>query len=111
MKIINSTPNGQIFFCPRQNIYHLEFGNLFLHLSSSEINQFTDYVYSIDHKHYLEKNQSSQNKRKLLLQVGARHIYLALNLFEFLELRDLVSLRKNATLVDSKTIDYNILLN
>ncbi len=33
MKLLNFTPNGQIFICPCQNKFHIEFGNLFLLLT------------------------------------------------------------------------------
>ena len=96
MKLINSTPNGQVFICPCQNKLHLEFGNLFLILTYDEFNSMNDYVGGIDYKHFLNINQNAQNRRKLLLHFGFRSAYLALNESEFLEFKKLLSLKKRA---------------
>ena len=111
MKLINSTLNGQIFICPRQNKLHLEFGNLFLVLTYDEFNAMNDYVRGIDYKHFLKINQSAQNRRKLLLHFGFRSAYLALNESEFLEFKELMSLKKKAdklSLVKMNTNNINL---
>lgn len=104
MKLINSTQNGQIFFCSYHNIIHLEFGNLFLHFSYDEIVIFTEYVNSIDYKFYLVKNQNSQNRRKLLLHIGSKNAFLAVTLHEFLELKDLLTLKRKPTEINNNQI-------
>ena len=96
MRLIKSTLNGQIFICPCQNKLHLEFGNLFLILTYDEFNYLNDYVRGIDYKHYLTKNQNAQNRRKLLLHFGLKGAFLALNESEFLEFKELLSLKKKA---------------
>jgi len=96
MRLIKSTLNGQIFICPCQNKLHLEFGNLFLILTYDEFNAMNDYVRGIDYKHFLNINQSAQNRRKLLLHFGFRSAYLALHESEFLEFKELLSLKKKA---------------
>ena len=113
MKLINSTLNGQIFICPCQNKLHLEFGNLFLILTYDEFNSMNDYVGGIDYKHFLKINQNAQNRRKLLLHFGFRRAaYLALNESEFLELKELLSLKKRADkLSPVKMITNDINLN
>jgi hypothetical protein len=93
MKLISSTPNGQIFACPCQKIIHLEFGNLLLNLSFDELGAFKEYVNSIDYRFYLAKNRNAQNRRKLLLHCGLNGNFLALNANEFLELKELLSLK------------------
>ncbi|ALO17231.1 hypothetical protein L21SP5_03630 [Salinivirga cyanobacteriivorans] len=93
MKLISSTPNGQIFACPCQKIVHLEFGNLLLNLSFNELESFKEYVHSIDYRFYLAKNRNAQNRRKLLLHCGLNGNFLALNASEFLELKQLLSLK------------------
>jgi len=93
MKLLSSTPNGQIFACPCQKIVHLEFGNLLLNLSFDELEAFREYVNSIDFEFYLAKNKNAQNRRKLLLHCGLNGNFLALNAGEFLELKELLSLK------------------
>ena len=87
MKLINSTPNGQIFLCSCNNKLNLEFGNLFLHLNYDEFQFLYNYVKGIDYKHYLNKNRNAQNRRKLLLYFGHKRAYLALNENEFIEFK------------------------
>ncbi|MEA3317593.1 MAG: DUF6686 family protein [Bacteroidota bacterium] len=91
MKIINSTYKGQIFTCPNCNKIHIEFGNVCINLTQQELKQFKDYVNSIDYQFYLYKNRHAQNRRKLLLNIGASNSFLALNVNEFIELKNLLS--------------------
>lgn len=91
MKLINSTPNGQIFACPCRKLVHIEFGNLFLLLTYDEFNFLNDYVKNIDYKHFLNKNRNAQNRRKLLLNFNRKNAYLALHENEFLEFKTLIS--------------------
>ncbi len=110
MKLVNSTPNGQIFVCPRKRKLHLEFGNLFLMLSYDEFNQLVAYVNSIDYEFYLKKNKNAQNKRKLLLNIGFEDMFLALNETEFHELKNLISLRKKKQcMLHSSQINNHVL--
>ena len=99
MKLINKTPNGQIMFCPFYNTFHLEFGNLFFHMAPDEFETFRNYVGSIDYSYYLSLNRDAQNRRKLLLSVGARKSYLALHAHELTELRALLSLKKHTGII------------
>jgi hypothetical protein len=111
MKLVNSTPNGQIFICPCKKKVHLEYGNLFLMLTFDEFNQLATYVKSIDYQFYLGKNKNAQNKRKLLLNIGFQEMYFALNITEFLEFKSLISLRKRkqCMLHISQIVDNNVL--
>ncbi|TCO06055.1 DUF6686 family protein [Natronoflexus pectinivorans] len=112
MKLICKSSNGQITFCPCANLFHLEFGNLLLTLSYEELKQMHGYVCSIDHEHYLNLNKDSFNRRKLLLNIGARKMYFCLNSSEFLELNDLLSLRKKPGLLNNSTlVEQGIALN
>jgi len=110
MKLVNSSPNGQIFVCARKRKVHLEFGNLFLMLNFDEFNQLVKYINSVDYDFYLEKNKNAQNKRKLLLNMGFEEILLAVHLNEFIELKNLVSLRKKKhCMLHSSQINNNVL--
>jgi len=112
MKLISSTPNGQIFTCPRLKIVHLEFGNLLLKLSFDELGAFKEYVNSIDFEFYLAKNKIAQNRRKLLLHCGLNGNFLALNTSEFLELKELLSLKpQKQELKLEHLLTENIILN
>ncbi|MBN2788048.1 MAG: hypothetical protein JXQ69_06975 [Paludibacteraceae bacterium] len=112
MKLVNSTPNGQLFMCPYQNKLFLEFGTLFMQLTYDELGQFSEYVNSTDYKFWLAKNQNTQNRRKLLLHLKFNNIYLALHLTEFLELKDLLSLKRNPNaLLNNPIVSNNINLN
>ncbi len=112
MKQINSTSNGQIFICPHKKIIHLEFGNMLLKFSIDEFESFKEYVNSIDSKFYLAKNQQSQNRRKLLLHAGSNNSFLAFNENEFIELKLLLSSKRNFSIIKhSQLLTNNINLN
>ena len=54
MKILNTTPNGLLLFCPNCKAYHLEFGNLFFRFSEEEMKEFMqkgDYAAIVDATH------------------------------------------------------------
>ncbi len=93
MKILNSTPHGQIFACPCHNLLNLEFGNILIKLNYDELSRLTDYVNSIDYVYYLELNDKAANRRKILLDIGFRDIFFALNGDEFMELKRLLSMK------------------
>jgi len=109
MKLVNQSPNGQIFMCVRKKTLHVEFGNVFLMLSFHEFNKLVDYVNSIDHEFYLKKNAQAQNKRKLLLNIGFNEMFMALNKSEFLEFKSLVNLKKSPDILKSSQIINNVL--
>jgi hypothetical protein len=112
MEIISSTSNGQIFVCPCNRMLQLEFGNLFLVLTYDELGEFAEYINAIDYKFYCKKNQYAQNRRKLLLRIGSKNVYLAATPKEFLELRELLSLKsKNKILDNSEIIDFKMIFN
>ncbi|MFV0471251.1 MAG: DUF6686 family protein [Paludibacteraceae bacterium] len=112
MKLINSTPNGQIFICTCRNRVHLEFGNIFFNLSVNEFKKYREYVNSIDYKFYIDKNKNAQNRRKLLLHTGQQGSYMALNVAEFLELKGLISLKQRTGKIEISTFALeNINLN
>jgi len=104
MKLINESPNGQIFLYPHNKVVHVEFGNLLVKLTYCEFNQFARYVNSIDYLVYLEKNSHAQNRKKLLLYIGFDEIFLALNESEFLELNSLLSLKQHKMMLKSNQI-------
>jgi hypothetical protein len=112
MGIISSTPNGQIFVCPCHYKLFLEFGNMFLHLTYDELGYFKEYINSIDFAFYLKKNKDARSRRKLMLYIGDKNIHLALNPNEFIELKELLSLKKPTGIIDSSNIiDYKTILN
>jgi hypothetical protein len=104
MKLINKTANGQIAFCEVHECYHLEFGNLFINLSGSELGALRSYVQNTDYQFYLEWNKRAMNRRKILLNIGSKSIYLALHAIEFVELRELLSMRKKPELLSNKEV-------
>lgn len=104
MEVINSTPNGQIFTCSCRNSIKIEFGNLFLNLNNNEFNQLVTYVNSIDFEGWLEHNRNSSNRRKLLLHIGERNAFFALNRSEFIEFKELLSLKSMSGFVSFSEI-------
>lgn len=112
MKLISKSVNGQIAFCPCQNIFHVEFGNLLLNLSYEDLKRFSDYVRNIDYAHYLRLNKDSFNRRKLLLNISASKACLCLSSSEFLELRELLELKNHPRLLNnSDLINWELVLN
>ncbi len=112
MKLISTTPNGQIFTCPCKKKVHLEYGNLLVNLSYDEFTEFVEYVKSINAEYYLAKNKKSQNRRKLLLYIGKKDAYLALNADEFSELKQLLLCKTHGNeFTDNQVIIGNTILN
>jgi hypothetical protein len=107
MKILKNTPYGQISFCACKNIYHLEFGNIFVDLTDTELKEFKNYVSGTDYKFYLQLNSKAKNIRKLMLNVGSRNIYMSLHEHEFLELKNLLSF-ENISMAGINTYNVNI---
>ena len=104
MKLINKTANGLIAFCDMHKCYHLEFGNIFLNLSGNELGALRSYVQNTDYQFYLEWNKRSINRRKILLNIGSKNINLALHAIEFVELRELLSMKKKPELLNNKEV-------
>jgi len=95
MKLINSSPQGQLAFCPCKRIYFLEFGNVCLRFQPHELKNFLNYITGIDAVWYCKLNQQSFNKRKLLLNTNGVGTFIALNRAEFFELRNLLLLKNS----------------
>lgn len=104
MKLISKTANGQITFCSHHKHYHLEFGNLFFHLSINDLQQLSSYVNRIDYQHYLNINQDSINIRKVLLNIGSKQIFFSVNQSEFKELQKLLTPKHIYQLIPNKEI-------
>jgi hypothetical protein len=110
MKLISKTANGQVTFCKHHNHYHLEFGNLFLHLSIDDLQHLSDYVKSIDYQHNFNLNRESVNIRKVLLNIGSKRIFFLVNQSEFSELKNLLAPKHIYQLIQNKEI-INLELN
>ncbi len=110
MKLISKTANGQITFCSHHKHYHLEFGNLFFHLSIDDLQQLSNYVKGIDYQHYFNLNQDSVNIRKVLLNIGSKRIFFSVNKSEFSELKNLLAPKHIYQLIPNKEI-INLQLN
>ncbi len=67
MMLISCTQNGQILYCPRHDRVVLEFGNILLRFNYKELEDFTQYVNSIDFNHFIIKNNQSFNRKEILL--------------------------------------------
>lgn len=112
MKLINSTPNGQIFRCPCNNKLFLEFGNTLAQLTQEEFDRFAEYVKSIDCKYWITKNQGSQNRRKLLIYIKPNGTYMALHEHEFWELCELLDVASGTNKpIKNQILTSNINLN
>lgn len=111
MKLINRTCNGQITFCTSNEVFHIEFSNVFLTLTPEELQHFYGYIYSIDYKYYLRHNEDTFNRRKLFLEVGSNKVMFGLCPNEFNELKDLLSVKRNTWyLTPDKVYFDNILI-
>lgn len=108
MKLISKTANGQITFCSHHKHYHLEFGNLFFHLSINDLQQLSYYVKDIDYQHYL--NQHSVKIRKVLLNIGSKRIFFSVNQSELSELKNLLAPKHIYQLIPNQEI-INLELN
>jgi len=114
MKLINKTPNGQIIYCPFHQAFHLEFGNMFVHLSENELMSFKRYVDSIDYNFFLAQNEETANLRKLMLCIGSKHIFFVLHPHELKELRNLLTFKQKSPaelIQNTEVIEHNMIFN
>jgi hypothetical protein len=112
MKLVSKTTNGQIAYCQCAHIFHLEFGNILLNLNSEDLRKLYKYIQSVDMEYYLNHNKHSFNRRKLVLQIGAKNIFLCLSSTEFLEFKNLLTLKKQPRIINnSEVIDFELQLN
>jgi len=112
MKLLSQKRNGQVAYCPGKDIYFLEFGNIFLTFTAGSLASFRNYLENIDHQYYLGKNKDSFNRRKLLLHLPCDNAMFCLTGSEFLELKDLLSLKKSSREFKIEEFDnYQITLN
>lgn len=110
VKTINKTPNGQITYITDRDTYFVEFGNQCFYLKEENLNHFRKYVETIDFQHYLQKNKDAVNNRKLMLNIGLQNVFFCVNKNEFLELKQLLSKRKNLEICDD-LLNLNIIYN
>ena len=112
MKLLSQTMNGQLTYCSTRNSYYLEFGTIFLTFTSEELQRFRNYIWNIDYQYYLQKNKDSFNRRKLLLQVCKPNTMFGVYENEFLELKNLLTLKQNSEkFIVEEFYDYHITLN
>lgn len=104
MNLINRSPNGQISQCKCHEGYKLKFGNIILQLSTKELDQFRNYLLSIDYEYYIALNQHSLYIKKLILRVGKSSTQMALNRNEFLELCSLLTTNNTNTIINNRYI-------
>ncbi len=110
MKLVNKTPNGQIAFCPDREVFHLEFGNMFMTFTPRELQSFQQYVCNVDCQYYLHRNKDTFNNRKLLLEVGCNRVKFCLYVNEFFELKDLLSGENNTWYLTPGKVYFDNLL-
>lgn len=91
MKILNTTPNGLLLFCPNCKAYHLEFGNLFFRFSEEEMKEFRKYISAIDGPKYEAMNHEMPNRRKIFLRMPINGFHCTVNNTELKELQYLVN--------------------
>lgn len=112
MKLVSKTTNGQIAYCQCANIFHLEFGNILLNLNSEELQKLYAYIQSVDIEFYLNHNKDTFNRRKLVMHIGSKSIFLCLSTTEFLEFKNLLALKKQPQIINnSEVIDFELQLN
>lgn len=111
MKEIHQTTNGRLKYCEGCGHYHLEFGNIFMNLTQTQLQSFTNYVEKVDVAHYLELNKNACNNRKLMLQIGQCGAYFCVNPEELYELRELLGKRNVRVLPNNLFIAKELMSN
>lgn len=104
MKLITRSPNGQISQCKCYEGYRFEFGNIVLNLTEEELEQFKNYVLSIDIDYYLSLNKNAKTIKKLILHVGSGSVQMALNRSEFLEICTLLTTNNSNAIITNRYI-------
>lgn len=111
LKILNRTSNGLLIFCPRSDMYQLSFNNLTFNLSGLEMSTFSNYLIKIDSDYWENEYRNSVYEKKIPIPTLQSNFIIMLNRKELDELRRLVDLNKDYSILKSKEIDYKLFYN
>jgi len=112
-KLVNSTPNGSLYYNEESRLVLVEFKNLCFDFYEEEYLSFVQYVCGLDAEAIERKYKQSIHKRKIPLPVGHVCLTVLLNKEELSELKFLFTGSPEPFLlkIPSRQIDYKIIYN
>jgi hypothetical protein len=97
-QIINETKNGLLFFCTGCKRIHLEYKNINLNFTKSQLHEFHENIHQLDGPSWEHVNQNSPFKRKIVLPLDTSTFNFLVNMAELIELKQLIHPPRNSSL-------------
>ncbi len=111
IKSLIKVKSGELSICEACKVYHLEFNNIYLEFGESQFKEFKMFLSKIDSSYWEQKYACAKFKRKIPIPSLQPNLILMFNRQEIEELKTLVFLKKNKTLLNVDDIDYKCVLN
>ena len=111
LKIIKKTTNGLLLFCPKVNGFQLSFNNIFLNLSRFELNGFIDFIEKIDVDYWELEYKNSVYTKKIPIPTAQSNLIILIDRHELAELKILLNLYNETTVLKVSAINYELCMN
>ncbi|WP_082379454.1 DUF6686 family protein [Pseudalgibacter alginicilyticus] len=111
IKTVSKVKNGELYVCSQCHIYHLEFNNIYLKFNRKEFENFKTYIFDIEIDYWEHKYACSKMKRKVPIPSLQTNLVLMFSREEIYELQLLLSNNSLNPLLETKDIDYTLILN
>lgn len=111
LKIVKKTANGLLLFCPQVNGFQLSFNNIFLNLSRLELNGFIDFIEKIDTEYWEQEYKNSIYTKKIPIPTVQSNLIILIDRHELTELKILLTIYNESSILKASSIDYDFSLN
>ncbi len=113
IKILNTTPNGYIYWFRNSDLIQVIFKNLCFDFSRHTYNSFLDFITHMDADQIDKQYEKSMYKRKIPIPVCNTDMTIILNKEELLELQFLLNNKIGYNILSNpeEKIEYQMILN
>ena len=114
IKTLSKGKSGELSLCCQCRVYHLEFNNIYLEFDEKEFEKFKTFILEIEMDYWEYKYASARMIRKIPIPSIQQNLVLMFNRQEIIELKSLFLNISNdvfLTFLDTKDIDYTLILN
>ncbi|MFT6370588.1 MAG: hypothetical protein ACJAWH_001672 [Maribacter sp.] len=110
-KILNSTPNGVIYWFESCEMARVIFNNLCFDFYPEEYNAFLNYISGLDGDQIEKQYENSVHKRKIPIPMGNSCMTIILNKEELLELKFLFNNKEEYYVLKNPKEEINYQMN
>lgn len=111
LKVLNRTKHGQLFFCPKRQLFQLSFNNLNFNLNPTEMCSFSKYLKQINIDYWEKEYENSVYEKRIPIPTLLHNFIILLDRKDVEELRFLLSPEQSQRLLKSVEIDYALVYN